>query len=253
MQVSTPTLTDKVAAILMERIRDGSYPVGTKLPSGRLLAGEFDVSPAVIREATERLRSKGLIRSRQGAGCLVLANSSNEGFTMDVPAASDRDALRHIYELRYDIEGAAAALAALRATSQDIDRMETILAALYQSLNAHEQALDWDLKFHQALAQATHNPHYGRLLKYLSQQWRHSVQAARKHTLAIDLADARSADGAPGRLAERVHQEHVAVLQALKQGDPQAARLAAQKHMRNACERLGLDTSSFQPQPAKKP
>ncbi len=253
MQVSTPTLTDQVATILMERIHDGSYPVGTKLPSGRLLASEFDVSPAVIREATERLRTKGLVRSRQGAGCLVLAASSNEGFTMDVPAASDREALRHIYELRHDIEGSAAALAALRATAQDTEQMHTILAALHQALTVPDQALDWDLKFHQALAQATHNPHYGRLLKYLAQQWRHSVQIARRHTLAVDLADTRSTDGAPGPLAERVHQEHVAVLRAIEQRDPQAARIAVQRHLRNACERLGLDLSSIPLQPAQHP
>ncbi|MGH8813971.1 MAG: FadR/GntR family transcriptional regulator, partial [Advenella sp.] len=93
--MTTSTLTDRVAQALMQRIADGVYPVGTKLPSGKLLAAEFSVSAAVIREATERLRTKGLVRTRQGAGCMVLSRDVNEGFQLPVPDMVDREALRH--------------------------------------------------------------------------------------------------------------------------------------------------------------
>lgn len=245
MQITSPTLTDRVADVLMLRITQGIYPVGTKLPAGRLLAQEFDVSAAVIREATERLRTKGLVKSRQGAGCLVLADSVKEGFLMALPVAIDKQALGHIYELRYDIEGGAAALAAVRAKARDIESMEHILASLKNALLVPQKALEWDLKFHQALATATHNPHYKQLLKYLTEQWRHSVQIARQHTLAVDQAAQQAASGNDSPLLTRVHDEHVAVLAAIKKGDPILARIKAQEHLRNACERLGLDTSSF--------
>ena len=241
MRTSPQTLTDQVSQILMQRISAGVYPVGSKLPSGRLLAGEFDVSAAVIREATERLRTKGLIKSRQGAGCEVLSRAGNDGFQMSVPTPDNKHALRHIYELRFDIEGGAAALAALRAGKSDIASMERILAALKKVLRTPKPALEWDLKFHQAMAAATHNPHYKGLLEYLAGIWRESVQAARSHTLAME-ADTTS-------LIEQVHEEHVALLRAIKSRDPAAARSAAQQHLRNASERLGLDTSSFQIQP----
>jgi DNA-binding FadR family transcriptional regulator len=244
MQISSPTLTDRVADILMLRITQGIYPVGTKLPSGRLLAQEFDVSAAVIREATERLRTKGLIKSRQGAGCLVLTDSVKEGFLMAMPVAIDKPALGHIYELRFDIEGGAAALAAIRAKARDIELMEHILVSLEKTLLVPQKALEWDLKFHQALATATHNPHYEQLLKYLTEQWRHSVKIARQHTLAIDQAT-HGKDVSGVSLLKRVHSEHLAVLTAIKKGDPVLARIKAQEHLRNACERLGLDTSLF--------
>jgi DNA-binding FadR family transcriptional regulator len=230
--------------VLQQRIAAGAYPVGAKLPSGRLLAEEFEVSPAVIREATERLRTKGMVRSRQGAGCTVISDSINEGFLMSLPGAPGSQALRHIYELRLDIEGGAAALAARWADDADIAGMRGILASLRKALKAPRRALEWDLGFHQAVALATHNPHYPQLLAYLSDQWRQSVQASRQHTLDIQRAEAGS------RLLHQVHDEHVAVLEAIARREPTAARAAAQAHLHNACLRLGLD---LMPPPQDQP
>lgn len=243
MQMNPSTLTDRVADVLVQRIADGMYPVGTKLPAGKLLAGEFSVSAAVIREATERLRTKGLVRTRQGAGCTVISQQAQEGFQLVVPDAADRDALRHIYELRYDIEGGAAALAALRATEDDMAHMRHILASLQQNLHIPDAALEWDVSFHRAIAQATHNPHYRELLSYLARQWRQSVQAARQHTLQAERA---RLDGVGAPLSLQVHHEHERVLEAIEKRDTTLARQRAQAHLHAACRRLGLDTRSFE-------
>ncbi|ETF01144.1 GntR family transcriptional regulator [Advenella kashmirensis W13003] len=254
MQMTNLTLTDRVAQALMQRIADGTYPVGTKLPSGKLLAGEFSVSAAVIREATERLRTKGLVRTRQGAGCMVLTRDLHDGFQLPVPETVDRDALRHIYELRFEIEGGAAALAAIRATKEDVSGMRHILASLEKSLHDPEQALEWDVGFHRAIADATHNPHYRELLSYLTRQWRESVRVARSHTLlaeqAARLGMAQEGDAAlkaGATLSRQVHAEHEQVLDAIEQGDASLARACAQAHLRQASERLGLDTRAFGP------
>ena len=243
MQMNPSTLTDKVADVLVRRIADGMYPVGSKLPAGKSLAGEFAVSAAVIREATERLRTKGLVRTRQGAGCMVISQQAQDGFQLAVPDAADRDALRHIYELRYDIEGGAAALAALRATGSDIEQMRHILASLQKSLHIPEEALEWDVSFHRAIADATHNPHYRELLSYLARQWRQSVQAARLHTLQTERERPDGAAAAP--LSLQVHHEHERVLEAIEKRDATLARRLAQAHLHAACRRLGLDTGSF--------
>jgi DNA-binding FadR family transcriptional regulator len=247
MLIESSSLTDRVAHELTQRIQQGTYPVGEKLPAGRLLAQEFQVSAAVIREATERLRTKGLVRTRQGAGCTVLARSS-PGFHMALPEIPDRQALLHIYELRLEIEGGAAALAAVRATADDLHEMHAILQALHDSLHQPGPALEWDIKFHLCLARASHNPHYSGLLHYLNDQWRQSVAVARRHTQALDAVH-----GAPGKspgspaeqalslpLSRRVHEEHVAVFTAIQSRNPEAARQCAQAHLRNAAQRLGL-------------
>lgn len=236
---SKSSLTDHVAGVLIDRILGGEYGLGTKMPSGRLLAREFGVSAAVIREATERLRTKGLVRSRQGAGCIVIANKLDEGFQLE-PQGSEREALLHIYELRAGVEGAAAALAAQRATTKNLDEMAHILAQLKASLHVPESALEWDFAFHRSLAAATHNPHYPQLLAYLSAQWRHSVEVARKHTLEASTNDH------PGLArAAQVHEEHEAIYDAVRARDPSAARRKAEEHLQQACERLGLGTVAF--------
>lgn len=232
MLANRNSLTDRVAAVLIDRIARGVYPVGSKLPAGRLLAQEFDVSAAVIREATERLRTKGLVRSRQGAGCVVLASSADGGFQLERADKPDPAALLHIYELRVGVEGAAAALAAQRATEEDFARMAHILSRLRASLDAPDEALEWDLAFHRSLAEATHNPHYPELMVYLSRQWRESVAAARRHTLQAEAGELQT---------RRVHDEHEAILTALRTRDPQAAAACAQEHLYRACERLGLN------------
>lgn len=245
------TLTSRVADTLTERIRKGVYPIGSKLPSGRLLAEEFTVSAAVIREATESLRAKGLIESRQGSGCVVLAAVVDAGFQLALPPDVGKLALRHIYELRCEIESGAVCLAAQHATAAEIAAMQGILARLEKNLQAPGKALQWDLAFHKAIAKATHNPHYAQLLQYLNEQWRGSVQAARRHTAAIDRggayadADARAGAAAPGRLVQQVHKEHVAVLDAIRRRDPAAARAAARAHLLAASRRLGLDASEY--------
>lgn len=245
MQISRPTLTSRVAETLVQRIGKGIYPVGTKLPSGRLLAEEFSVSAAVIREATESLRAKGLIESRQGSGCMVLAAVADPGFQLALPPDAGKLALRHIYELRCEIESGAACLAAQHATQAEIAAMQGILARLEKNLQAPGRALQWDLAFHKAIAKATHNPQYAQLLQYLNEQWRGSVQAARRHTAAVDRGQAHAIANAaaPGRLARQVHKEHVAILAAIRRRDPAAARTAARAHMLAASRRLGLDAS----------
>ncbi len=75
MTAKLNSLTAQVADLLQEAICSGVYPVGTQLPSGKALGQMHGVSQAVIREATERLRSKGLIDSRQGSGCVVKART----------------------------------------------------------------------------------------------------------------------------------------------------------------------------------
>ena len=60
------TLTEQVARQIAADIAQGVHPVGAKLPSGRVLAEQYGVNAAVIREVTERLRA-GLIQSRSAA------------------------------------------------------------------------------------------------------------------------------------------------------------------------------------------
>ncbi|MHB1669616.1 FadR/GntR family transcriptional regulator [Thiomonas sp.] len=228
MVTKLKTLTEQVAEHMIAEISRGIYPVGTKIPAGKALAETYGVSQAVIREVTERLRVQGLIDTRQGAGCTVRSRTSASGF--QVPGGLDQQGvdLASVYELRLDLESAAAALAAVRRTDDELAEMAKILRTLEDNLDHAERGVEFDTAFHTAIAMATHNPYYTDLLQYLNLQIRHVVNTARMNTMQH-----------PG-LASQVHQEHVAVFEAIRAGDPLLARAAALTHLLRASARLGL-------------
>ncbi|WP_313623525.1 FadR/GntR family transcriptional regulator [Achromobacter sp.] len=229
MLTKSLTLTEQVARQLASEIADGVHPVGAKLPSGRVLAEQYGVSAAVIREATERLRAQGLIQSRQGSGSTVVSRTGVQGFQVSTGIAVNREKLASVYELRMELEGGAAALAAVRSDASDLDAMERALASLEAHLEHPEQGVEHDISFHVAIAAATHNSYYQDLLQYLNLQLRLAVSTARSNS--------RLQAGLPAA----VHQEHVAVFEAIRARDPERARQAAVRHLQQAANRLQLD------------
>lgn len=229
MLTKSLTLTEQVARQLASEIADGIHAVGAKLPPGRVLAEQYGVSAAVIREATERLRAQGLIQSRQGSGSTVVSRTGAQGFQVSTGIAVDRDKLANVYELRMELEGGAAALAAVRSTASDLDAMASALASLQAHLDHPEAGVEHDIAFHVAIATATHNSYYQDLLQYLNLQLRLAVSTARSNS--------RLQEG----LTAAVHQEHVAVFEAIRARDPDRARQAAIRHLQQAAGRLQLD------------
>jgi DNA-binding FadR family transcriptional regulator len=226
MQTRLITLTERVIQQLRGEIADGTFPVGARLPTGKQLAERYGVSAAVIREVTEHLRSLGMIESRQGLGSTVRSRVSDRGFRLT--GGTDAADLADIFELRLDLEGAAAAMAALHRTEQDIARMGALLDALASQLDDADHGVEPDIQFHIAIATATHNKYYLQLLQYMTLQLHQAVRTARLNS-----------SKQPG-LPAQVHGEHVAIFDAIRARDADQARLSAVVHLRNAAARLGL-------------
>ncbi|SOZ50285.1 putative transcriptional regulator, GntR family [Cupriavidus taiwanensis] len=228
MRTRTVTLTEQVTRQLRADIESGAYPVGSRLPTGRQLAEQYGVSAAVIREVTEHLRSQGFVESRQGVGCTVRSRTGAAGFQLPRDPELDAGELADLYDLRIDLEGAAAALAAVRRTDDDVAALTALLQRLQARLYDPQPAADLDAAFHIGIAAATHNPYYRQLLQYLNLQLHQAVATARANTLRQ-----------PG-LAETVHAEHEAIVAAIRRGDAGAAHAAAVAHLESAARRLGL-------------
>ena len=176
------------------------------------------------------------MESRQGAGCTVVSRTASRGF--QVPGgrvALARAQLASVYELRMELEGGAAALAAMRRSDDDLARMAACLARLGNHLShADDDGVEQDIGFHAAIAVATHNTYYQQLLQYLNLQVRAAVRIARENTQQTQA-----------ELVHDVHLEHVALYEAIAAGDPQRARAAAVLHLRRAAARLKLEFPSF--------
>ncbi|KWR92191.1 FadR/GntR family transcriptional regulator [Cupriavidus sp. IDO] len=228
MRTRAVTLTEQVTRQLRADIESGAYPVGSRLPTGKQLAQQYGVSAAVIREVTEHLRSQGFVETRQGVGCTVRSRIGAAGFQLPREPDIDRAALADLYDLRLDLEGSAAALAAVRRTEADLQDLSTLLERLREHLYDPQPAADIDAAFHIGIAAATHNPYFRQLLQYLNLQLHQAVATARANTLRQE------------RLPETVHREHETIFEAIRAGDAAAARAAAVTHLQCAAARLGL-------------
>lgn len=69
------TKHSEIAGYLRERIADGTYEVGSKIPSIPDLMDEFDVARDTVRDAISRLAHEGLVTPKRGVGTIVRDHS----------------------------------------------------------------------------------------------------------------------------------------------------------------------------------
>lgn len=68
---STP-LHRQLASVIRGRIISGQFPVGTTIPTEKMLAQTFNVSRSTVRQAIKSLRTEGLLKAKTGVGTLVI-------------------------------------------------------------------------------------------------------------------------------------------------------------------------------------
>jgi len=222
-----PTLADRITAELMQCVRSGAYPVHSRLPTEATLALQHGVSRTVIREVIARLKSQGLVDSRQGSGTVVLDPRPSEAFR--VPASTRDDpalGVLRILELRRSIEAEMAALAAARRSAAEMKTIACALQAIEDAVQRGGDGVAEDLAFHIAISNASHNPLYTDLLGLLTRALEDAIHLTRSN-------EARRAD-----LAAQVLAEHRALCEAIRNRDPAAARAAAYDHLLNTARRL---------------
>lgn len=61
----------QVAAIVAGRIADGTYPVGSKVPSVVELSAEFEIASSTVQKVFAALKADGIIRTEVGLGSFV--------------------------------------------------------------------------------------------------------------------------------------------------------------------------------------
>lgn len=153
-------LSETIAAKIEQRILEGTLKPGDRLPSERDLAVELGVSRPSLREAIQKLVAKGLLRTRERGGTQV-TDRLDAHFTdaWQEMLAGHPDVHRDMLEFRALLESQAAYWAADRCTDVDIKLLDEAHAALQAQYDGAplEDCVDADLRFHQAIAEASHN------------------------------------------------------------------------------------------------
>jgi GntR family transcriptional repressor for pyruvate dehydrogenase complex len=204
-----PKLTDTVAERLATAIRGGEFKPGDGLPTEQELGARFGVSRNVVREAINELRSRGLVKTRQGSGSVVSGELHKPVRHVMRDLVGDGDAAEgKLLELRRVLEVHIAELAAQRVTPAQIAEMETLLHAFTAAAGDVERCAELDIAFHQALARAVHNELFGVVVDPLNELLvptrRRALErsgldvAARTHRAILDAVKAHD----PARAAE---------------------------------------------------
>jgi len=209
-------VVDDIATAIQTRIVTGEIPPGARLRQEQL-AAEYKLSRTPIREALRKLQAEGTVE-------LV----PNQGAVVRGPTVRD---VREGYEVRAELEGMAAALAATWITDEHMGELraaeELFRRAIEDSprgpVDGPEDA--WvraNDQFHEAVQAAAGNERLRRTIGDLHKTF------PRRLTWGALQADSRL-------MAENVEQHH-AVLVAIERRDADAARTAMRGHVLRAGE-----------------
>lgn len=215
-------LSDQIAERLETMIATQGLKAGDRLPAERQLAEQLEVSRPSLREALQKLTSKGLLVSRAGGGTYI----------QDITPRMQTDTLMSLFrenpeyrfdvlEIRHALEGNAAWYAALRATDTDKLRIqqcyETMLK-LHGSIDPMDEARA-DAAFHLAMVEASHNLVLLHVMRSLFDLLQNSIS----HNLDKLYTQAR--------VFESLSQQHRELMEAVLAGNPERARRAAENHL----------------------
>jgi len=218
-------LADQLYGQIFDQIVSGRLNVGDKLPSEHEICEKFGVSRPVVREALLRLRADGLVTAHQGLGTFVSHQPAPRLKTFS--DVQNVGAYLRAQEVRVALEGDAARLAALRRTDEQLHKIGEAHAAFVEELEHGRVSPEADLAFHASIAEASGNDFYLGVLETIHE----SISGFMRLTLSLTRTGSR-------QRAQRVADEHAAILGAIREQDAERARIAMQFHLGQARHRL---------------
>ncbi len=212
---------EQVADQLRELIVSGTLARGERLPNENVLAAEFGVSRATVREALRALAAQNLIRTAKGAGggsyvTLPTVDHISEflGSSLNLLTASQHVSLEELLEAREALEVPAARLAALRRREQDLERLRATIPADPLRLSAQVQ-FGYNEDFHAAVISACGNT----LLSIAAQP-------------VFTVLQTRLARSVLGRRFHRsINEHHRSIAAAIEAADAHAAEEEMRTHL----------------------
>jgi GntR family transcriptional repressor for pyruvate dehydrogenase complex len=226
-----PSLTSRVTSELESLILKNQLHPGDRLPAVQELADQFGVSRTVIREAIGALAAKGLLEVRHGSRTTVRSPSAEavqQSMALYLRAGqADLDQTK-IDQVRRVLEVEIAGIAAEQRTEEDLASLTTLLDemtiihATGESPTTRDHFVVNDVKFHAALAQATHNELFVLLLNAIA-----DIMLKVRH-LAFSV---------PGSI-DHAMAAHRAIFEKIRAGNPEGARQSMRLHLMGSEEIL---------------
>jgi len=197
-----PSLAEHVCRVIREDILTGRQPAGARLTEAMVME-RTGVSRTPVREGLRSLEGEGLVITYRSRGTFVTYRLTP-------------DEAQLLYEVRLVLEPHLAALAAERMTPEVLASVEDVLARFVDALDAAEahEAGQLDADFHLTIYEASGSE----LLSVLRGYW---------NRLQLELSERVYNTEVPRRFLD----EHLAILEALKQGDPPLVEKRMKQHI----------------------
>ena len=196
--------------LILEAIDTGTYKPGDRLVESEL-ADRFKVSRTPIREALQRLETQNML-ARDGRSLIV--------------ASLDHTQLAELYEVRAELEGLAAQLAAQHATPEEVRVLYNMIETDRKIIGNPDRLSRANRRFHNQIHLASRN-------RYLISQ----LEMVHR-SMALLTSSALATEGR----SEETLKEHEAIVDAIAARDGDAANKALKTHLSFAFEtRLKID------------
>ena len=193
------------------------------MPPERKLAETLGVSRNSLRVAIYNLQTRGLLVSKWGSGIFVTDRLQAAITSPWRQLVVDHPDLRwDTLEFRRELEGATAHYAALRADKNDLKKIGNVIKCLinaYETGNKSEEHKA-DADFHEAIAEASHNS----MFLYLHS----NILIMLREHISLNL---KVLEEASGKVTAQLRQQHLAVWEAIRKHQPEAARQAMLVHI----------------------
>ncbi len=219
-----PVRTRKVYEEIVDQIKqliiDGKLQPGDKLLSERELSEKLNVSRASVREAFSALEMMGVITIRPGEGSFVRQVSFQGmleplSFFMQL----ETNDIMYLLEVRKIIESETAALAAVRATPQDLGAIHRALNEMLEEVAAGGLGDVGDTAFHFAVARAANNPVINQLMSTIADLMKGTYRATRQKLFLVQ------------DMTRVIHNQHLEIYNAIANNDPYLARMKMKEHL----------------------
>ncbi|GBL05954.1 FadR/GntR family transcriptional regulator [Glaciecola sp. KUL10] len=218
--VKNDRLYMKVAEQLRGLIENDTIKPGERFPSERELAEQLGVSRPTVREAMIALEMTGVIEIRSGSGIYALESKPINSLTLDDTGIGPFE----ILEIRQLIESEACALAASRITSAELDELRQAVRDMEEEEKRPDASEKADQRFHEIIARSCQNSAIESVVSWL---WK----LRNESMLSTSFLERIRSEGIHPSISE-----HQAILTALEQRDPIAARNSMKKHIESATE-----------------
>ena len=232
--VFQPIKTKKIYEEIVEQLKDmiarGELKPGEKLPAEREMAESLGVSRASVREALTALEALGILDVRPGDGTFVRQTFPPLALVLAV----ERNPGKQLMEVRRVLETESAALAAVRATEDNLKNIRESLEKMKQA-DSVSQAVEYDLGFHFAIAEATQNTILLRMMNTVADLMHHTFRTNRERLYAMP------------QNGIKIIEEHTAIYHSILERKPQEARQHMLEHINNieAGIEVDLDIKNF--------